>query len=69
MKGSKPPERWYKLNLDGASCGNLGKAGGWWFDQGLQWELVQMICEIHQICYQYYNQVLGFKGWFEADFE
>ena len=24
----KPPAGWFKLNLDGASCGNLGKAGG-----------------------------------------
>ena len=28
VKWSKPPERWFKLNSDGASCGNLGKAGG-----------------------------------------
>ena len=28
MKWSKPPEGWYKLNSDGASCGNPGKAGG-----------------------------------------
>ena len=26
MKWSKPPEGWFKLNLDGASCGNPGKA-------------------------------------------
>lgn len=32
VKGYKPttlpPEGWYKLNSDGASCGNPGKAGG-----------------------------------------
>ena len=28
VKWSKPPEGWFKLNLDGASCGNPGKAGG-----------------------------------------
>ena len=28
VKWSKPPEGWFKLNSDGASCGNLGKAGG-----------------------------------------
>ena len=28
VKWSKPPEGWYKLNSDGASCENPGKAGG-----------------------------------------
>ncbi|XP_075645570.1 uncharacterized protein LOC142616645 [Castanea sativa] len=29
VKWTKPPEGWYKLNTDGASCGNPGKAGDW----------------------------------------
>ena len=28
MKWNKPPEEWFKLNTNGASSGNLGKAGG-----------------------------------------
>ena len=28
VKWSKPLEQWFKLNTDGASSGNLGKAGG-----------------------------------------
>ena len=28
MRWEKPPLNWYKLNTDGVSCGNLGRAGG-----------------------------------------
>ena len=28
MRWEKPPLNWYKLNTDGASCGNLEKVGG-----------------------------------------
>ena len=28
VKWSKPPGGWFKLNSDGASCRNPGKAGG-----------------------------------------
>nr|POF27508.1 putative ribonuclease h protein [Quercus suber] len=28
VRWNKPPEGWFKLNTDGASCGNPGKAGG-----------------------------------------
>ena len=28
VKWNKPPPGWYKLNIDGASLGNPGRAGG-----------------------------------------
>ena len=28
MRWEKPPSNWFKLNIDGASCGNPGRAGG-----------------------------------------
>ena len=27
VRWEKPPLNWYKLNTDGALCGNLGRAG------------------------------------------
>ena len=28
VRWEKPPSNWFKLNTDGASCGNSGRAGG-----------------------------------------
>ena len=28
VRWEKPPSNWFKLNTDGASCGNPGRAGG-----------------------------------------